>query len=104
MNNKPIPRKTSDSNKKPTRTRRKNTSSIKKKVNPSAVKPAGEAVLPVKSFHETFPITLEYMDGKDFKRCFFVCKEHCDTYLKRYNLKKGSYKIFDTKPRNEKEE
>lgn len=104
MNNKPTPKKSIDSNKRPTRTRRKSTSSIRKKVSSSPVKSAGEAVIPSKTFHETFPITLEYMDGKDFKRCFFVCKEHCDMYLKRYKLKKGSYKVFDTKPRNEEKE
>jgi hypothetical protein len=81
--------------------RRRQPAKIKK--TPS-IKSPGEAVIPSKTFHETFPITLEYHEGKDFKRCFFVCKEHCDTYLKRYNLKKGSYKVFDTKPRNEKEE
>lgn len=85
-------------NKKPTGPKRKKPTTIKKS---SSKKSSGEAVVPVKSFHETFPVTLEYMDGKDFKRCFFVCKEHCDTYLKRYKLKKGSYKVFDTKPKNE---
>ena len=64
-------------------------------------KSPGSAIVPSKTFHETFPITLEFMEGKDFKRCFFVCKEHCDSYLKRYKLKKGSYKLFDTKPKNE---
>lgn len=94
MNNKPTSRK-------PTGTKRRKPASIKRQVKS---KLPGEAVVPSMSFHETFPITLEYMDGKDFKRCFFVCKEHCDSYLKRYKLKKGSYKVFDTKPRNEKEE
>lgn len=94
MNKKPT-------NKKPTNIRRKKTSKVKPA---STIKAPGEVVIPSKSFHETFPITLEYMEGKDFKRCFFVCKEHCDSYLKRYKLKKGSYKIFDTKPRNEEKE
>lgn len=94
MNNKPIGRKS-------TGLKRKKPTTVKRQPK---VKSPGEAVIPSKTFHETFPITLEYMDGKDFKRCFFVCKEHCDSYLKRYKLKKGSYKVFDTKPRNEKEE
>jgi hypothetical protein len=94
MNKKPT-------NKKPTNIRRKKTSKVKPV---STIKAPGEAVIPSKSFHETFPVTLEYMEGKDFKRCFFVCKEHCDSYLKRYKLKKGSYKVFDTKPRNEEKE
>lgn len=61
------------------------------------------AIVPAKSFHETFPITLEHKDGKDFKRCFFMCQEHCDSYIKRYKLKKGSYVTFKTAPKNEKE-
>jgi hypothetical protein len=88
-------------NRKPTGPKRKKPAKIKKI---SSVKPSGEAIVPVISFHKTFPVTLEYMDGKDFKRCFFVCKEHCDSYLKRYKLKKGSYKVFDTKPKNEEKE
>ncbi len=97
MNKKPT-------NKKPTGPKRRQPTKVKKKPQSSPLKSPGEAIIPSKTFHETFPITLEYMDGKDFKRCFFVCKEHCDTYLKRYKLKKGSYKVFDTKPRDEKKE
>jgi hypothetical protein len=88
-------------NKKPTGAKRKQPTKIKK--NPIPKSP-GNAIIPSNTFHETFPLTLEYMEGKDFKRCFFVCKEHCDSYLKRYKLKKGSYKVFDTKPRDEKKE
>lgn len=94
MNNKPP-------NKKVTAPRRRKSTKVRKTLPP---KSPGEVIVPSKTFHETFPITLEYMDGKDFKRCFFVCKEHCDAYLKRYKLKKGSYKVFDTKPRNEEKE
>ena len=84
--------------------RRKTNTRIKNNIPPQKIiKSPGLAIIPSKTFHETFPVTLEYMDGKDFKRCFFVCKEHCDTYLKRYKLKKGSYKVFDTKPKNEEE-
>jgi hypothetical protein len=91
MNKKPV-------NRKPTGPKRKQPTKIKKT---PALKSPGSAIIPTKTFHETFPITLEYMEGKDFKRCFFVCKEHCDSYLNRYKLKKGSYKLFDTKPRDE---
>lgn len=94
MNKKPT-------NKKPTGTRRRQPAKVKRKSQTPTIKPSGEAIVPSKTFHETFPVTLEYMDGKDFKRCFFVCQEHCDTYLKRYKLKKGSYKTFATKPKNE---
>lgn len=97
MNKKPV-------NQKPTGSKRRQPTKVKKKIQSPTLKPPGEAIIPSKTFHETFPITLEYMEGKDFKRCFFVCKEHCDTYLKRYKIKKGSYKIFDTKPRDEKKE
>jgi hypothetical protein len=88
-------------NKKPTGAKRKQPTKVKKTTIP---KSPGNAIIPSNTFHETFPLTLEYMEGKDFKRCFFVCKEHCDSYLKRYKLKKGSYKVFDTKPRDEKKE
>lgn len=91
-------------NRKPTGPKRRQPAKIKKKIKDTPVVAKGEAVIPTKTFHETFPVTLEYMDGKDFKRCFFVCKEHCDSYLKRYKLKKGSYKVFDTKPKNEEKE
>lgn len=62
-----------------------------------------DSSFPVKPFHETFPITLEYKEGKDTKKCCFVCKEHCDSYIKRYKLKKGSYKISETPPKNEEQ-
>jgi hypothetical protein len=54
-------------------------------------------------FHEAFPVTLEHKDNKESKKCYFVCQEHCDSYLKRYKLKKGTYKISQTQPRNEEE-
>jgi hypothetical protein len=91
-------------NRNPTGPKRKQPAKVRKKIKKSPSVSKGEAVVPTKTFHETFPITLEYMDEKDFKRCFFVCKEHCESYLKRYKLKKGSYKVFDTKPKDEKEE
>ena len=88
MNRKPTTKKSINQ-------RKKNSTKIKATTSPK------EAIVSSDSFHETFPITLEYMDGKDFKRCFFVCKEHCDTHLKRYGLKKDSYKLFDTKPKDD---
>lgn len=98
MNKKPTPRQSIS--RKPSRPKRKPPDSIKKS---SKLKSPGEAIIPSKTFHETFPITLEYMDGKDFKRCFFICIEHCEAYVKRYKLKKDSFKLFETTPRNEKE-
>jgi hypothetical protein len=88
--------------KKPTGTKRKNSSNIKKKSQIPTPKSPGNAIIPSDTFHESFPITLEHMDGKDFKRCFFMCKEHCESYIKRYNLKKGSYKLFPTQKKDEK--
>lgn len=54
-------------------------------------------------FHEAFPVTLDHKDNKESKKCYFVCQEHCDSYIKRYKLKKGTYKISQTQPRNEEE-
>jgi len=78
--------------------KRKQPTKIKK--IPESKSPAS-AIISSETFHKTFPLTLEFMEGADFKRCFFVCKEHCDSYIKRYKLKKSSYKLFDTKPKNE---
>lgn len=52
------------------------------------------------TFHETFPLTLEYkdIDGTN-KVCYFQCKEHLEKYLLRYKLKKKGVKIEPTKPR-----
>lgn len=94
MNKKPV-------NRNPTGPKRKKPANVKKN---SVSKSPGNAIIPSNTFHETFPVTLEYHEGKDFKRCFFVCKEHCESYLKRYKLKKGSYKVFDTKSRDEKKD
>jgi len=98
-----VRRKTTDApkatTKKPT-TKRKQPTRIKS--NPTPQHQNEQAVLPTNSFHETFPVTLEFKEDKDVKRCYFVCKEHCDSYLNRYKLKKGTYKVYDTKPKDEK--
>jgi hypothetical protein len=54
---------------------------------------------PNKKFHEVFPLTLEYLEGKNSKICYFQCQEHLDKYLTRYNLKKQNVSITKTKPR-----
>lgn len=79
--------------------KRKQPTKVKKTPTP---KSPGSAIVPSKTFHETFPVTLEFKEDKDIKRCYFVCKEHCDSYLNRYKLKKGTYKVYDTKPKDEK--
>jgi PP-loop superfamily ATP-utilizing enzyme len=49
-------------------------------------------------FHEVFPIKLEHKDKRlnENKTCYFQCKEHLDSYLKRYKLKTTEYQISDT--------
>lgn len=51
-------------------------------------------------FHETFPIKLIYKDGKEDKICYFMCKEHLQSYINRHKLKKNQVKIEKTPPRN----
>lgn len=87
---------------KPTPKKRKAPTKTRVKSNP-AVQPKVEDI-PVLPFHESFPITLEHKDGKEFKRCFFMCQEHCDSYIKRYKLKKGTYIAFPTVPKDEKKD
>lgn len=52
-------------------------------------------------FHQVFPIKLEHIDKhlKEKKICYFQCKEHLHSYIKRYKLKKSEYLISDTEPR-----
>lgn len=86
---------TTKKRKSPTKTRVKSSPKIEPKVNNISLDPE-------KPFHESFPITLEHKDGKDFKKCFFMCQEHCDSYIKRYKLKKGTYITFPTVPKTDK--
>lgn len=51
-------------------------------------------------FHETFPIKLIHKDGKEDKVCYFMCKEHLQSYINRHKLKKNQVKIEKTPPRN----
>jgi hypothetical protein len=85
--------------------KRKSSTSIKKISNKKAVSPPKEVKEDISisspSFHEAFPVTLEHKDNKENKKCYFVCKEHCDSYIKRYNLKRGSYKVTKTEPKDE---
>ncbi len=53
----------------------------------------------VPPFHEMFPIKLTHQDGKEVKSCYFTCKEHLQTYVKRYKLKKDQVKIEKTLPK-----
>lgn len=93
----PMRKKATKPTKRKTPTKVKSKPSVQSKVDNISLDPA-------KPFHESFPITLEHKDGKDFKKCFFMCQEHCDSYIKRYNLKKGTYITFPTIPKNEKKD
>ena len=42
---------------------------------------------------ESFPIRLEYKDGKDSRICWFQCEEHLQKHLERYKLKKKDVTI-----------
>jgi hypothetical protein len=50
-------------------------------------------------FHESFPFTLIFKEDKDKRVCYFQCKEHLDSYIKRYKLKKTAIVIEKTNPR-----
>ena len=65
--------------------KRKQPTKVKK--IPETKSPAS-AIISSETFHKTFPLTLEFMEG-------------ADSYIARYKLKKSSYKLFDTKPKNE---
>jgi len=90
----------------PTRktTRSKSRSTTKRVSPPKKQEYDAMAYMPETSFHEVFPITLEHKDCSEYKICYFVCKEHMDKYIQRYNLKKGSYKTYETEPRKAKNE
>jgi hypothetical protein len=73
------------------------------------VKPTSKRKLPDKiktenhydlpPFHISFPLTLDLVNDPEKRKCFFQCKEHLDTYLKRHNLKKKDYKVSKTSPK-----
>lgn len=82
-----------------------------KKKKPVKVKPQSQrktkeetVSLETPPFHEFFPITLSYKEGKESKVCYFVCQEHLKKYLDRYKIKKGSYSVTKTKPRKVEDE
>jgi hypothetical protein len=53
----------------------------------------------VAPFHETFPFTLSHKKDKEKKVCYFQCKEHMDSYIKKSKLSIKDIKIEDTIPR-----
>jgi hypothetical protein len=56
--------------------------------------------LTVPPFHVCFPHLLTHTDGDDHKKCWFSCPEHMESYIKRYNLKKGTFSVSETQPKN----
>lgn len=76
--------------------KRKKTSKVNPKVSKEPEKVVNETFPP---FHESFPFTLTFNKDKEKKVCYFQCKEHLDSYLKRYKFKKTDYSIKKTEPR-----
>lgn len=75
---------------------------MKRKAKPKKIKSGGTPLsidMRVPTFHEFFPITLFYKEGKDKKYCYFVCDDHLKKYISRHNLKKGTFDVYDTEPR-----
>jgi len=75
---------------------------MKRKSKSKIIKTGGTASsidMQVPPFHEFFPITLFYKEGKDKKYCYFVCEDHLKKYISRHNLKKGSFDVYDTEPK-----
>jgi|688.fasta_scaffold246739_6 hypothetical protein len=63
------------------------------------VKPE-EVSLELPPFHIAFPFTLKHQDGKVEKTCYFSCKEHLQSYITRYKLKKNQVTITKTGEQN----
>lgn len=76
-----------------------------KKKKATKVKPIGkrkeaqQVEYEIPLFHETFPLTLIHKKDKEKKVCYFQCKEHMDSYIKRSKLTAKEIKIEDTTPR-----
>jgi hypothetical protein len=74
--------------------RKKTPSKVKPKLVPN-VKLEENILL----FHENFPLTLEHLNDKDKRVCYFQCKEHLNSYIKKSKLNKKQYKLSKTLPR-----
>ena len=77
----------------------KNKKPVKVKPQSKREKPKNEVILDTLPFHEFFPLTLVHTEQKQEKICYFVCKEHLNKYVSRYNLNKKDYTITKTEPR-----
>ena len=76
---------------------RKRKSSITK-INPPSIiiSPVNNNLPP---FHIQFPFKLSYNDRGEDKVCYFSCKEHLQTHIQRYKLKRGDVKLEKTPPK-----
>lgn len=75
----------------------------RKKTTPTVKPPKVQTAnvdLTVPPFHVCFPHLLIHTDGNDDKKCWFSCPEHMETYIQRYKLKKGTYQVSKTEPKN----
>lgn len=59
-------------------------------------KPPQKIDLEVPPFYEMFPLTLLHKEGKTDKICYFMCKEHLQSYITRNKLKKNQVTIKKT--------
>jgi hypothetical protein len=70
-----------------------------RRVNSSVSNNKNKVDLSILSFHETFPITLRYKKSKEKMICYFQCKEHMLSYVKRYKLTAKDYELETTLPK-----
>jgi hypothetical protein len=59
-----------------------------------------EVNLELPPFHVAFPITLRYNDRGVERVCYFSCKEHLQSHITRYKLKKNQVTITKTGEKN----
>ena len=76
--------------------KRKNTGKINAK---KSIENPKTDLMNISPFHEVFPLTLVYKKDEEKKVCYFQCKDHLDSYIKRYNVKKSMITIEKTKPK-----
>ena len=76
-----------------------------KKKKTTKIKPIGkrketeQVYIQVPPFHESFPLTLLHKKDKEKKVCYFQCKEHMDSYMKRNKLASKDVTIQPTVPK-----
>jgi hypothetical protein len=74
---------------------------MKRKV-PTKIKTIGkrkeskQVLFEIPEFHESFPFTLFHKQDKEKKVCYFQCKEHMNSYIKRGKLTDKDIRIEKT--------